>query len=383
MQFGGATSIVLLLVAAVWIAYVVPVWVRRRNYLATEQNAMRLQQTLRVMAETAEVPVLDRVEMSSRGIAEQERRLRAARKAAAKAEREREEAARRDLPRVPVPGSLAERRAAMRQLRQRRRMTSLAGLLSLLVIFAGIVIGFAAGNWWPATLGVAGLLGALAVLVQLSRVESAQRAAFARRRPEPRAAGTIAEPKRAERARPVMPPVIETLMDEEPVMERDAAELPDEVELGGWTPVPVPPPLYITRASFEEDSAALERSIADAEPDGGPEGPDGPGGPGGPGGHDDFSEKVLAALHEEARRNEQAIRDAHRQPGVTTFGRRDGRPVLVHAAEHEQMETTEIALPAPRAQAEAGGPWAAMGVVGEQDSGMGDLDEVLLRRRAG
>ncbi|NUT58077.1 MAG: hypothetical protein HOQ00_04425, partial [Agromyces sp.] len=39
--------------AALWIAYLLPSWLRRRQYLATERNAVRLQQTLRILAETA------------------------------------------------------------------------------------------------------------------------------------------------------------------------------------------------------------------------------------------------------------------------------------------------------------------------------------------
>ncbi len=36
-----------------WFLYLVPTWLRRREYLSTERTATRLQQTLRVMAETA------------------------------------------------------------------------------------------------------------------------------------------------------------------------------------------------------------------------------------------------------------------------------------------------------------------------------------------
>ncbi|BDZ63634.1 hypothetical protein [Agromyces mangrovi Wang et al. 2018] len=39
-----------------WIAYLLPSWVRRGQYLATERNTVRLQQTLRILAETSETP---------------------------------------------------------------------------------------------------------------------------------------------------------------------------------------------------------------------------------------------------------------------------------------------------------------------------------------
>jgi hypothetical protein len=62
--------------AGLWMVYLMPTWFKRREYLATERNAVRLQQTLRVLAETSEVPAIVRVETSVRSIAEQERALR-------------------------------------------------------------------------------------------------------------------------------------------------------------------------------------------------------------------------------------------------------------------------------------------------------------------
>ena len=53
-------------------------WVRRREFKASEQNALRLQRTLRVLAETAEVPTEVRVEATAREALAQERLLRTA-----------------------------------------------------------------------------------------------------------------------------------------------------------------------------------------------------------------------------------------------------------------------------------------------------------------
>ena len=55
--------------AALWIAYLLPSWLRRRQYLDTERNAVRLQQTLRILAETAETPEAVRVEATAREVA--------------------------------------------------------------------------------------------------------------------------------------------------------------------------------------------------------------------------------------------------------------------------------------------------------------------------
>src|SRR3954463_15526775 len=84
---GGESAgggVVVALAAVLWLVYLVPSWLRRREYLATERNAVRLQQTLRVLAETAEVPVCVRAETTSRSVAQQQRTLRQAQQLAAR-----------------------------------------------------------------------------------------------------------------------------------------------------------------------------------------------------------------------------------------------------------------------------------------------------------
>src|SRR5687767_12748692 len=61
--------------ALLWITYLLPSWLRRRQYLATERNAVRLQQTLRILAETAETPEPVRIEATAREVAAQQRIL--------------------------------------------------------------------------------------------------------------------------------------------------------------------------------------------------------------------------------------------------------------------------------------------------------------------
>lgn len=77
MEFtGSGAGIMLALAAVLWLVYLVPSWFRRREYLATERNAVRLQQSLRILAETAEVPSVVRTESTARSIAAQERAIR-------------------------------------------------------------------------------------------------------------------------------------------------------------------------------------------------------------------------------------------------------------------------------------------------------------------
>ena len=73
-EFAGlGTSLVLIVAVVLWVAYLVPVWTRKREYLATERNAIRLQQTLRIMAESAESPEEVRIEADARTIAVQQK----------------------------------------------------------------------------------------------------------------------------------------------------------------------------------------------------------------------------------------------------------------------------------------------------------------------
>jgi hypothetical protein len=78
MTGGGLLSggIVFAVAAVLWTVYLLPTWLRRSEYLATERNAIRLQQTLRILAETAEVPIEIRLEATARNVAEQQKVLK-------------------------------------------------------------------------------------------------------------------------------------------------------------------------------------------------------------------------------------------------------------------------------------------------------------------
>lgn len=77
--FSG-TAVLLAVAGVLWLVYLVPIWLKRSEYLATERNAARLGQTLRVLAETAAPTEELTAELSAREVAKQqreaERRLR-------------------------------------------------------------------------------------------------------------------------------------------------------------------------------------------------------------------------------------------------------------------------------------------------------------------
>jgi hypothetical protein len=131
-------GIVLAITAVLWMVYLVPTLWRRHIFDATERNAVRMNQTIRALVATTEVPQEFRVEATARGVAEQRRVLR-------KAETE----ARHQL-RAATIRSLAPEVQAARALQQRkreRRWASVLMLASLLVAGWGVVGLTSSGEW--------------------------------------------------------------------------------------------------------------------------------------------------------------------------------------------------------------------------------------------
>src|SRR4051812_9346467 len=147
---GAGTAIMIAIAAALWFAYFLPTWMRRREYLDTERTATRLQQTLRVMAETAELPDQVRVEVTAREVARTERLLRGqqrradpiAARAVASVRAAPPAAARATTPTTAVPADATRLR--------RRRAHRLA---TLLMVAATITI---AAQLWLMAAGTAG-----------------------------------------------------------------------------------------------------------------------------------------------------------------------------------------------------------------------------------
>lgn len=333
--------------ATLWIAYLLPSWLRRRQYLATERNAVRLQQTLRILAETSETPEEVRVEMTTREVAAQERILHehelaarleaqaaenlaiaeriAAEEAAAAAERELAEQAERSARAaatapVPVPVVAAAdgappapaRGLTRRGLRRRRALCSLTLLASLIAVVAGLVVLAFGGAPYVALGGAGGIVVAMSGLVVL-----------ARRRPV-----AVAAPAVPSAAPPIAEPFEPIDVEEEPAAS------------AGWTPQPLPKPLHLSRGTI---AASVMASIAEAE-----------------------------QLKRAAAEAELAERAERMEPQV---------PVL-------RAPATSAATPPPHGDrvepagaADPANPYARMGIVDAAEPGIGDLDLVLRRRR--
>ncbi|GAB2815594.1 hypothetical protein GCM10027022_02050 [Alpinimonas psychrophila] len=121
-------GLVFAIAATLWIVYLIPTWLRRRTFDATELNAIRMQQTIRALAETTQLPTELRVEASARGVAEQKRVLR-----------EAETQARLQL-RAATAAAIGYDDAGHRA-RARRRRQRLAASVVLLASVMGIVTG--------------------------------------------------------------------------------------------------------------------------------------------------------------------------------------------------------------------------------------------------
>ncbi len=329
MEFGG---IIIALSALLWLAYLLPTWLRRRQYLATERNAVRLQQTLRILAETAEVPDEVRAETSARSVAEQQRALRRAAEEAEAAARARDAAAARALPKV-APQTVASPTAAVRLRRTRLTAT---GVLALALI--GIAVGLgqvaSAGAWGLLVVSSIAAMLALAGLQRMSRIAQARKVAQA----------------------PVRRVVRTAFPDfgdqQDPQVAAPAAEAQP------WTPVPVPKPLYLSRsaapAPTASDAGSAERELAAA----------------------------LAAA-------DRALRQAHEEPEVASLPV-VGQPVVEQAVVEqpaaespaaERVFAVQAVPAAPEAPAAPLSRFARMGIVEEAQPGMADLDAVLRRRR--
>lgn len=334
--------------ATLWIAYLLPSWLRRRQYLATERNAVRLQQTLRILAETSETPGEVRLGMTARDVAAQERILHehelaarleaqaaenlaiaeriAAEEAAAAAEREvAERAARAEAEAARAAAAAAETRATAtspgltrRGLRRRRASCSLLLLASLLTALAGLVAMPFGATPLVAAGGAVGVAVAMTGLVIL-----------ARRRP---ASVPVAQPVAA---RPIAQPF-------EPIETADVEAEAAPAE--GWMPRPLPKPLHLSRGTI---AATAMASIAEAE--------------------QLKRSAVDAELAERAERLEPPV-PVLRTPAASVAGAREADATAGRAS-------------APASASEGASPYARMGIVDAAEPGISDLDQVLRRRR--
>ncbi|WP_244604232.1 large exoprotein [Microbacterium oleivorans] len=261
-------GVIVLVAVLLWLLYLLPSWHSRYQYQAAERNAVRLNQALRVLAETSETPGEVRLELNARtALAQQKlaRRVQAEkesvgleaaraelaaakaqaavdrelakadrRRAAADAEAAREKA-RADAAlareRALVEASVARALPAVRRARARRRarlIASIIGVVALAVAGLGGYLG-AIGTGW--TMLAAGATVAVGSLIVLGRMNTVARRAASR--------------------------VVATEVVREATALQDVALESERVE---WTPRTLPRPL--TASAGSRAAALLDASDA-------------------------------------------------------------------------------------------------------------------------
>ncbi|HIY67414.1 MAG TPA: hypothetical protein H9830_14195 [Candidatus Agrococcus pullicola] len=258
---GLGTSAVFVLAAIVWLAYLVPVWAKRRELSTAEIEAARLQRTLRALSETTEAGKALEFDLRAKDIArtrklmEKEVRLREARAradAVAKAREIDEQIKKIEREVKVVVRSSTTRMARLRRTKLACTMTAAAALTGLA---AGILLP---GLWVMALAAGALLLVAIAGLVMVNRSSrQVSRVASAARRETDsvlRETGVVEAKAEAERK------------DAEQHAQR-ASEQQEETEehmrSRSWTPRNVPPQRSAAR-SREEYAATMAERIQEA-----------------------------------------------------------------------------------------------------------------------
>lgn len=239
--WGG--GVIIVVAAGLWLVYLVPTWLHRREYLATERNALRLQQTMRILAETSEMPREVRLEMTARSVAAQERILKhneskaRAEAKAAEVAAAGEAAAAKAAARAAADAERRRARAALasrRLLRRSRAATSLVLLAGVVTLGVGAYQLVALASWGVLAAGFVVAGGAFGVLSMLARA--------GRVRPAVRVAAPLAAP---------------ALYDQG----HTAAEKPERANT--WTPQPLPKPLYLSPGSAAAGSMASADAVTE------------------------------------------------------------------------------------------------------------------------
>lgn len=227
-------GVIVLVAVVLWLVYLVPSWHARHQFNAAERNAVRLNQALRVLAETSETPNEVHLELSARTALQQQ-------KLARRLQAQQEEA---ELEELRQSVEAARQTPAARRARARRR----ARLISTGVLIAGLgAVGW--GVWQTVAVGSqvwlwtgVGVSGVAVVLLQ--------RMASVQARQARRAADARVQPVVAERALPAL------------------QDIQVAAEGTTWTPRELPRPLVASggsRASAELDAAEARESLRRAE----------------------------------------------------------------------------------------------------------------------
>lgn len=214
-------GVIVLVAVLLWLLYLLPSWRGRFQYDAAERNAVRLNQALRVLAETSETPDEVRLELNARTALAQQK--------LAKRLQSEKEAAELVVLRQQLAAAKAD--PVVRQARARRRVRATAtGLLVVGLAVAGLGV-------WQLVVAQTQILVWLGGAVIVAAALLLQRMASVARRA-----------------------VRRTVVGEKPVEERVSPPLHDQGP-ATWTPRPLPEPLVSVAGS----RAQVARAEIDAQ----------------------------------------------------------------------------------------------------------------------
>ncbi|HWI30327.1 MAG TPA: large exoprotein [Microbacterium sp.] len=156
-------GVIVLVSVLLWLVYLLPSWHGSHQYNAAERNAVRLNQALRVLAETSETPGEVRLELNARTALAQQR---LARRTRAEIEKGELEEARREL-----AAARSTRSARMARARRRARLlTTVVGLAAIGVASWGGWLFVATGSQVVLWSGVALAVVSGLLLHRMARV---------------------------------------------------------------------------------------------------------------------------------------------------------------------------------------------------------------------
>ena len=239
------SSLIFLVIIAIWAAYLLQHWVRRHEHLATARSVDRFSAAMRVLERRNPLPESDLSAPQPRSYA------------VSPARSSRPEVV---VKRAQSPAAVSTRSvAAVRSTRtfhtlagmSARRLRGLSLLTSLsLALVVSVLAAVSVLIWWSVPIALAALVADLAWLRRAAMTErAAGRAMAPTRRTVADPAGSAsrsAAPASADAETVLTGPVVGAVEAE--VAQRTEAP---EVDLVGWAPVPVPPPTYTLKAKAE------------------------------------------------------------------------------------------------------------------------------------
>ncbi len=251
------SGLLFLVIIAIWAAYLLQHWIRRREHLVAARSIDRFSDAMRVLERRTPPAESGTTESTPRSYA-----VSPARPSRAEVVVQRSQPAAPERAAAAVRAAGAPRLVGGMSARRLRGLSLLASLTLLVVVTPLTVVGVLAG--WTALLAVAVLALDLAWLRRAAQVERARRrtatraarrehslTTHARRSPSanPGATHAVREPQTvaAPAATEGGTPESGQTTDADPA---PAAQV-DTVTGSGWQPVPVPPPTYTLKAKAE------------------------------------------------------------------------------------------------------------------------------------